>query len=235
MKKYLILAIGFLITFFGIIYITTFLPPSWLITLDNAGILFGYFLTCVSVVGAVYAFMQRYEIKRFFRRNEFAGRGEELIVPEENIRAMVIPVSHRQQPEWILRHLKPEKVVFLFTERSRGIVRQLIQDFSEQINFPIKDQLLEEETYCLQDAFDPDNTFDLVKKFIGKLTDDGIDPQNIFVDTTGGTVPMSIGSLQAAEAQGVSSIYVIGQPDGVIKDPRQRHHGYPIFLSDKTN
>ena len=67
----------------------------------------------------------------------------------------------------------------------------------------------------------------------------GISKDNIFVDTTGGKVPMSIGAFQAAEEEGVASIYVCGtvydkKSGFIIKDPKNEAHGKPVFLSEKT-
>ncbi|MDW7998587.1 MAG: hypothetical protein RMI30_03945, partial [Thermodesulfovibrio sp.] len=56
---------------------------------------------------------------------------------------------------------------------------------------------------------------------------------NIFVDTTGGKVPMSIGAFQAAEEMSVSSIYIIGKDHGKITDPMIKEHGEPIFISQR--
>ncbi|GBD96747.1 hypothetical protein BMS3Abin06_01633 [bacterium BMS3Abin06] len=50
---------------------------------------------------------------------------------------------------------------------------------------------------------------------------------------------MSIGAFQAAEEEGVSSIYIVGtEKDSrsgfIIRDAKKAEHGRPIFLSDRT-
>lgn len=83
---------------------------------------------------------------------------------------------------------------------------------------------------------DPDNPSkakELTRKHIRRLKAEGIEASRIFVDTTGGKVPMSIGAFQAAEEEGVSSYVVGAQKEGHIKDPKIREHGRAIFMSDR--
>lgn len=63
----------------------------------------------------------------------------------------------------------------------------------------------------------------------------GIPESEVFVDTTGGTVPMSIGAFQAAEERNLSSIYVIGKDKGKIKDWKKRQDGIPVYISDHSS
>ncbi|RMG25597.1 MAG: hypothetical protein D6732_22195 [Methanobacteriota archaeon] len=178
--------------------------------------------------------MNRYQIRRWFFRKDFENSFEEFRVPPERIRGMLIPISRREQPEWILRWLRPQTVVFLYTPKTQNIARQLTEEFGEQITFPISVADIDAGKYCLENAFDPEAAYAIAQSLIQMLLNRGIDASQIFVDTTGGTVPMSIGCFQAAEEAGVSSIYVMGTQKGVIKLPQKQEHGEPIFLSDHS-
>ena len=73
-----------------------------------------------------------------------------------------------------------------------------------------------------------------VQYFINRFIEKSIPVANIFVDTTAGTVPMSIGAFQTAEETGASSIYIVGTKDRKIENPKIRAHGDPKFMNDHT-
>ncbi len=232
-RGFFILAI-FLVLFISFFIIGNTLPGGIVISMDKAGIVFGYLLSCISVSAAIYAYYNRSRIRRWFLRNDFENLGEEFTVPQRQIEAIVIPVSRKEQPEWILRWLKPKKVALLYTERSKSDALDLTRDFSGEIEFLISEQDIQSDRYLLDDPFNPEKCYLLAKKFINLFLNDSIPSEQIFVDATGGTVPMSIGCFQAAEEMGVSSIYVIGTDNGFIKKPGLKEQGNPIFLSDRT-
>ncbi len=172
-------------------------------------------------------------MKWFLKRREFKGTGDEFIFPKEKVTAMVIPVSRMEQPEWIIRHLEPERVAFLYTEQSKNYAVKLIKLFSDKVHFIHTPMEIEAEKDMIRDPNDPREAKELTAKFLEYFKINGIKEENIFLDTTGGKVPMSIGAFQAAEEMGVSSIYIVGKANGIIKDPQIREQGYPIFLSKK--
>jgi len=88
------------------------------------------------------------------------------------------------------------------------------------------------EKFQVNDPDNPVHARELTERFIKRFLSEDVTASEIFVDTTGGKVPMSIGAFQAEE-EGVSLIYVIGTVKGLIKDPRKREHGKPISLSDR--
>lgn len=169
------------------------------------------------------------------KRKAFTGTGEEFIFPKEKVRAIVIPVSRVEQPEWIIRHLEPEYVAFLYTEQSKNHAAELIKLFSDKVHFMHTLMEIEAGKDMIKDPNDPREAKVLTAKFLEYFKLNGIEEENIFVDTTGGKVPMSIGAFQAAEEMGVSSIYIVGRANGLIKDPQIREQGYPIFLSKKEH
>ena len=221
--------------FTAFIIIGVYLPAAWIAGLDNAGIVLGYLITSLTVSAAGYGYFRKAAIKRWFQRPDFEGVGKDFEVREENVRAMVIPVSRREQPEWILRHLKPEAASLLFTRMSRETALLLIRDFEDHVRFhPGMREVEHGESGCfIKDPDNPLETKEAVTRCIRRFIAEGISSAGIFVDATGGKVPMSIGAFQAAEEQGVSSIYVIGTVENKIKDPKKREHGRPVFLSDR--
>ena len=230
---WILLAAGGL--FAAFIVIGMYLPASWIAWLDNAGIVLGYLITSLTVSAAGYGYLKKAAIKRWFQRPDFEGVGEEFDLKPEAVRAMVIPVSRREQPEWILRHLRPEKVSLLFSAYSRNEAASLARDYAGQIRFypGLNEMDAGIEEFQVNDPDNPAHAKELTERYIKRFLSEGLSSSEIFVDTTGGKVPMSIGAFQAAEEQGVSSIYVIGTVENKIKDPRKREHGRPVFLSDR--
>lgn len=168
-------------------------------------------------------------------KREFRGTGEEFTFPKDKVKAIIVPVSRTEQPEWIIRHLEPKYVAFLYTEQKKNHAIKLIKLFSEKIHFVNTLKEIEQGQNILSNPDNPNEAKEIVKKFIERFIAQGIKEENIFVDTTGGKVPMSIGAFQAAEEMGVSSIYIVGKGnDGTIKEPSLREQGYPIFLSRKN-
>lgn len=204
--------------------------------IDNAGIILGYLVSCLTAAVGLYAWYKRENVRRWFSRARFYGTGEEFVVPVGEVEAMVIPVSRREQPEWIIRHLRPQKVALLYTRESRSVAVELVKHYGGECRFfPPVDEI-ERETDMIGLPDDPGETKKIAKKHIRSLINDETDRSRVFVDTTGGKVPMSIGAFQAAEEEGVSSIYVVGKGrKGHITDPGRLEEGEPIFISDRRD
>jgi hypothetical protein len=224
----------------------TWLSDAAITAIDQAGILLGYLLACLTIALAAVSWLRRAEVVRFmdrFFRRSYTGVGEPVALQPFRDRslAMVIPVSLREQPEWLLRHFAPEYVSLLYTERSQSIALALARDFGERIRFfPDADQI-ERGEYCLRDPDDPQETRGRTRFFLRCLEEKGIPARtSALVDTTGGKVPMSIGAFQAAEEHQVSSIYLVGMVPHpktgvpIVADPTREDHGRPIFLSDHS-
>ena len=87
----------------------------------------------------------------------------------------------------------------------------------------------------LSSADEVEEARERAKKYIRKYVIKGIKPYEIFTDTTGDKLPMSIGLFQAAEQTGVSSMYVMATRDsGLIEDPAIKEEGKPVFISDHS-
>jgi hypothetical protein len=173
-------------------------------------------------------------LRKKWRKAEFINIGEEFKVPEEKVECIIIPVSRIQQPEWILRHLKPKRAALLYTEITKEAALKLASIFRDAVMFVLTEEDIKNSVDIISNADDPVQTKNIVSKYIRHFLGKGIQPENIFVDTTGGKVPMSIGAFQAAEEECVSSIYVVGKGErGQINDPTRRQEGLPIFISEK--
>jgi len=209
---------------------------------DRAGIMLGYMLACITVGGFVVAWFSRDTIELWLRRHlfrrRFEGLGEEFEVDEETVDGLVVPVSNPQQPEWLIRHLRPKSVAFIYTERSRPLLPKL-HTVAGEFGARILNDLKDGDPGFVQDHARAEQTKAAAARIIRTMKQEGLAPAHLFVDTTGGSVPMSIGLFQAAEEAGISTIYVRGtrtvkgRPDQ-IEDPAQRSHGHPIFISDHT-
>jgi len=220
----------------GIIFIgiSFFVPQPALGVLNNAGILFGYLLACITVALAVYAFLNRYRIRRWFSTEVNFSFGQLFTVPPNIVEAMIIPVSRREQPEWILNHLRPANVILLYTEERRQQAEDITGLYREQVNFLLSREDLQAGKFCLKAPFDPRASYDLAKIFIGMFLSMNIPPENIYIDATGGTAPMSIGLFLAGEEMNVSSIYIKGKHEGLVRHPKILTDAEPIFLSNRS-
>ena len=201
--------------------------------LDNTGIVLGDFLAIFGIFAGFLAWIERRKIRLWFLKTKFEDVGEQFNMPVD---AMVIPVSPRvEQPEWILRHLRPKFVSFLYTDASQSTAQQITgnKEFSDIEFFPDADQI-KNKKYIISNPNDPQESKTLTSMFIDHFLAKQIEMDKIFVDTTAGKVPMSIGAFQAAEEKAVSTVYIVGTKNGLIKDPKNRGDGKPIFISNKT-
>ena len=217
----------------------------WARHVNNAGNLLGLILACFSVGAAATGLLFKSRVRAWLRRflGQHAARTGALVEMADQVEAIVVPVSHLQQPSWIVHHLRPKYVALLFSEGSREVAFQLERDLGGLTSFEPSVAKLEEGGHRLLDPNDlaecKSRTEWLIRRFRDELR---IPSSRIFVDTTGGTKPMSLGAFQAAEEAHVSSIYVQGRvipehgrPVPIIEDPTRREDADPRFMSDWTS
>ncbi len=130
-------------------------------------------------------------------------------------------------------------VSLLFTGESSVAAAKLARELDDQAEFDPPWREIEGPAMKVDDMLDPQDSRKLVRRYLERLLDRGVKHEQIFVDTTGGTAPMSIGAFQAAEEMGISSIYLKGlmsegERRGVILDPEDPAQGEPRFMSDHT-
>lgn len=230
----------FLLFIAALHYAGHFFPETWLSAMHHIDIVSEYVKTAVELTAITIAVIKRKDIKRClirtFRHKEFEGTGEEFPVAEEKVHGVVIPVSRIEQPEWIIHHLKPRHIALLYTDfkQSRNAAFELVEKFSSTTLFNLTKDDIKNGKDMITNAEDPLVTKELTRRAIRHMLALGLKHENIFIDTTGGKVPMSIGAFQAAEEEGVSSIYIVGKDErGLITDPMIREQGKPIFISEK--
>ena len=206
--------------------------------INSADTVVGYLMNFSVIFGVILGFWKKDAFFKYFQKwktkPEFINVGEPFEVPIEKFKAAIIPVSKREQPEWIIRHLKPNYVSLVFTEQTKEYAKSLIKDFSDKIDFFPNLEDMDNPSYILSTPDNVEEAQKKAKKYIRKYIQKGIESSDIFVDTTGGKVPMSIGMFQAAEQVGVSSIYIIGTDNGLILKPDIKEHGKPVFISDHS-
>lgn len=218
--------------------------PWWITISDYVGIISGMLTGTFVIVTGLFMFFGHDELLRLLRRfsinigkTEFINTGDAF--KSDDVKAIVIPVSRYQQPAWIINHLTPEKVALICTDASSETGVDLIKEFGESLFINSLGALQNRETWSLlQNPEDPSESRKMTRRFVREFLKSGYLPSEIYVDTTGGMVPMSIGCFQGAEEEGLSSIYINGTvPDKnsmIIKDPAILNHGRPVYINDRS-
>jgi len=237
----IVLGLWFILTVIGLTILSVSLPadtPRWISVIDALGVITGSITSVFVIVSASYAYWKREEILSSFKnrmgRLEFHNTGHPFA---EKVDAVIIPVSNSgtDQPQWIINHLKPRFVALVCSKESCDNGRKLLDEYSKHCTFlNTLEELDEVRGRILEDPKNPEQAKHLAKAFIVEFLRRNVARGKIFVDTTGGMVPMSIGLFQGAEEEGVSSIYVNGSNKGRIVDPGKESDGDPIFMSDRT-
>ncbi len=231
--------------FFALAAVSVFEVLSWLVgnvwlsdkmmdKFDNADIVAGVGLSFFTLCLGLYAWLRKSDIRRWFRGRNFESVGEPFDIPREDFVAAVIPVSKAtvQQPIWILNWLQPSFASLVYTRESKQNALALINEFEGRgVTFYPNAHETKEEKFMLADPDRPNESLKIVKKFLQYYLRRGISVGNIFVDTTAGKVPTSIGAFQAAEEFEASTFYVVGTKNGLIKNGRRMSDGHPVFIS----
>jgi hypothetical protein len=230
-----IIGIVFISAAFGLVvwFVAPVIPESFVQRLDRGATTFGFLLTCLTVGLATVGWFLRQDLRRWLRRTRFEDVGAPFAVPEREVLAVVIPVSQHQPPEWILRHLQPRFVSFLYTEQRRDVAAKLAEQFAGSVEFFPSLEQIKEGSLQLNNVDDPNESKRLVKQFLQRFVRNGVERRQLFVDTTGGKVPMSIGAFLAAEEMDVSSIYIVGIVNGRIENVLNKNEGRALFMSNR--
>jgi len=174
---------------------------TWLI-LDQAGILVGDLLMLLSIGGAVYAFMERGNIRRWLYRNSFPKIGGK--PDNRNWRNIFFTVSNAELPLWVIGQLQPQAVGLLATayseEQGKSIARALANR-----DIPVRSKIIDNPD-------DPGDVHRQARALIEQIQ--SMCPGSAAMDITGGKTTMSLGAFMAAEEMGIDSIYVTTQMQG---------------------
>ncbi len=224
--------------------VSSILPRTWIAALDDAGIVLGFLAACAAVAGVILGFWRTPELRRLVERwlrpRQFAHAGQQVEDFEKRVDAILIPIGlHATQAEWLVRQLKPKCVTLLFTAQGREAAAKLARKLEGDVEFVPSCREIEGSAMVIEHLLDPQESRSLARHFLEKFLEHGYARERIFADTTGGTAPMSMGVLQAAESMQISSIYVMGlmsdgDKKGVILDPEDPTQGEPRFMSDHT-
>jgi hypothetical protein len=165
--------------------------------LDRYGIVLGDLLMTITLLGGLYGFINRNNLRSWFSRNRFPGIGGNL--EHTHWQGVIFTVSRTEVPMWVIEQVQPVGIGLLITDSSQAD-GQKIRENARQIGITI----IEEE--ILSDPDDPAEANRKTKKLLQKLHDRGVN--DIVIDITGGKTPMSLGAFMAAEEAGSDSIYV---------------------------
>ncbi len=171
------------------------------------------------------------------RISEFDDAGE---LWDHPVTGILIPVSLEVQPCWLIEHLKPEYVAFMFTEQSKETAWKLMKKFEgRNIKFfPGESDIEENNALCLKRKDDFKAAQRLAEDLVSWLKQH-VPDKTIIADTTGGTVPMSLSIFQVCEKKQISSVYLRGtipttkngQVLYLIEDCKNRKHGQVLTVN----
>jgi len=209
--------------------------------LDRAGILLGLILAGLAAAGGLLAIVQKTRLTTYLqnlaRRREYANVRAATEGLRTEFEAVVLPVSNREVPEWILTHLRPRIAALLYTEQSEATALGLLRQFGDQVDFIVTATDIEQvRGFRLENPNEVEESRKLVRFYLEEIQKRGIEPRKIVVDTTGGKVPMSLGAFQAAEQVGAASMYVVGKQvfkerPGFIVTPEDIAAGEVIMMN----
>jgi len=165
-------------------------------TFDQLGIVVGDALMLITILGGIYGFINRNNLRYWLNRNRFPSIGGN---PEHTRwQGLIFTVSRAEVPLWVIGQVQPASVGLLFTDTSRGEGEKIRQN-AQQLGFTVLTKFINEPD-------DPAETKRQTKFLLQELHERGI--CDIAVDITGGKTPMSLGAFMAAEELGCDSIYV---------------------------
>lgn len=216
---------------------------SWLDGLNRAASLISWVSAAITLAITLIAVLRWQAFLRWLRRGRVAEGFWEPVV--QDVEALVTPIGTRgvEQAEWLLRHLRPKYVALLYSRDSRDQALALARRFENEsgVSFVIGSSEIERLAYAVDDPLDAEACKRAATELLRQLRRFECPPERTFVDTTGGTKPMSLGAFQAAEEAGASTIYVAGRysptgrsDEGFITDPREREQGQVRFISNRT-
>lgn len=108
-----------------------------------------------------------------------------------------------------IQNVNPNFVVFIVTQQSKATLER-IEKMAEELNV----RLPPYECVEVDDENDAQKAYEAAVEAIRKLAQKGIAPNNIAIDYTTGSKPMSAGALYAAITEGCADIvYVTGRRD----------------------
>jgi len=169
--------------------------------LDQIGILIGFAGLLITVILAFVGFYKRYDIRNWFSGNKFPETGVE--VKDTKVWDTVIfTVSRPSTPKWVIDTVAPERIGFI-----GSVNNQVFKDSLNEVKeYGVSKGCNVMAAQVIQDVSDVSEIKAKVKILIEDAKKNGA--QNIAVDLTGGTAPMSLAAFMAAEECTLTSLYV---------------------------
>lgn len=181
----------------------------WLL-IDRFATVLGILTGVLSLTAALWAWFERNDLKRWFRRNSF-GAVSQPLPDSARFDALVLPVSRADVPCWLIDTVKPARVALLASTQSKPIADE-IAAYARKAGVEVA------AVHVLPDADDAAAFRAQAAECVRRLRESGA--ARIAVDTTGGKVPMSLGLFMAAEETGATTLYVGADYDPALKTPR---------------
>lgn len=167
--------------------------------------IWGALLGTLAALGSVVGILKRDEIKRYFTRITYSDVGR-AIPKDQQYELVIFTISHATVPLMVIEKTQPERIALIATEGSKAEAEMIAAQAQGRAS----------KIFILDDKDDPAEVKATVNKAITHWQ--GIAPERIAVDVTGGTTPMSIGAFMAAQQAGVTTIYMKSEYD---KDKRE--------------
>jgi len=182
---------------------------TWL-CLDQAGILTGDVLMLITIAGALWAWLKREDMRRWFSRNRFPDVGGSFDDDETDWDGIVFTVSHSSVPEWVMKRCKPSMIALIATPQSAPASCQLTE-IAASLNIRVA------STRIITDPDDPQQARRAVAAALEEMREAAL--VHLAVDVTGGKTPMSLGAFMAAEEAESDSMYISSRFDVDLKKP----------------
>ena len=167
--------------------------------------IWGALLGTLTVCLAGWGFFNRAAFKRYFTRITYSDVGR-AIPKNQQYELVIFTVSHATVPLMVIEKTQPKRIALIATEGSKAEAEIIA---AQALG-------LETKIFILDDKDDPAEAKATVNKAIAHW--EGIAPERIAVDVTGGTTPMSIGAFMAAQQAGVTTIYMQSEYDKEKKE-----------------
>jgi hypothetical protein len=177
-----------------------FISPQYWQYIGDLSNIWGALLGTLAVIGSIVGFLKRDEIRSYFTRITYSDVGR-AIPKDQQYELVIFTVSHATVPLMVIEKTQPKRIALIATEGSKAEAEMIAAQALGREN----------KIFVIDDKDDPAEAKATVNKAIAHW--EGIAPERIAVDVTGGTTPMSIGAFMAAQQASVTTIYMKSEYD----------------------
>lgn len=180
---------------------------TWL-WLDQIGILGGDIMLVITVLGGIWAIINRNRIRAWLRRYRFPVAGDQA-GSGETWDALIFTVSRADLPQWVIEQKTPAAVGVIASAQSQAEADQITR-LAQKRGMTIG-------AAVVSDPDDPAEARAAAKQLVRQLREQG--HQRIAIDITGGKTPMSLGAFMAAQEEGCDTLYVTAKYNDKLNKP----------------